>query len=207
MINTTKNKCRLCRREGVKLFVKGDRCSTSKCPIERKGAVPPGMGGVRGTGRRLSEYGRQLREKQKAKRLYGVSERQFSRYFAEARKEKKATGQALMQLLETRLDNILFRLAFFPSRSAARQIVSHGHVLVNGKRVDVPSYRFKEGQVVSLDGKAIKISSSLQKDEEKLLVPEWLARKGLAGKMKRLPERDEIEAAVDEQSIIEYYSR
>lgn len=207
MVNTAKNKCRLCRREGVKLFGKGDRCLTSKCPIERKGAVPPGMGGVRGRGRRLSEYGRQLREKQKAKRLYGVSERQFSRYFKEARKEKKATGQALIQLLETRLDNVLSRLAFFPSRSVSRQIVSHGHVLVDGKRVNVPSYRLKEGQVVSLDAKATKISSSIQKDEEKLLVPEWLARKGLAGKMKRLPEREEVEADIDEQSIIEYYSR
>jgi len=203
-------KCRLCRREQVKLFLKGQRCLSAKCPIERKGAVSPGArgDGERGRRRRLSEYGRQLREKQKAKRLYGVRERKFRRYFEKARKAGQETGEALMQALESRLDNVVYRLGLAPSRLMARQLVSHGHVLVNGKKVDIPSYSVKEEEVVSLKPEAAKIPavSEILNDKD-FVVPSWLEKKGIAGKIKRLPKRDEIEADIDEQLIIEFYSR
>lgn len=201
-------KCRLCRREGVKLFLKGARCLSLKCPIEKKGAVPPGVRGTRTRRRRLSEYGRQLREKQKAKRLYGVTEKQFRRYFEKAKKVRASTGEALMQILESRLDNIVSRLGLAPSRSVARQLVSHGHILVDGKKVDIPSYFVKEGNVVSLNPKAAKIPIVAQTlESSEIVVPDWLEKKAVAGRIKRLPKREEIEADVDEKLIIEFYSR
>lgn len=200
--------CRLCRREGSKLFLKGDRCFSPKCPIEREGAVPPGTHGIKATRRRQSEYGRQLREKQKAKRLYGLREKQFKRYFDQARKEPEATGEVLFQLLESRLDNVLYRLGLAPSRAAARQLVGHGHVEVEGKKVDIPSYQVKPGEAISLSPQAVKIApvkEHLAKTDIK--VPAWLERKATVGRMKRLPKREEIEADLDEQAIVEYYSR
>lgn len=192
-------KCKICRREGKKLYLKGDRCYSPKCPLERKGAVPPGIHGPKRR-KRLSEFGHQLREKQKAKRIYGVSERQFKRYLEQ--------GEKLLPILESRLDNVVYRLGFVPSRSIARQIVSHGHIQVDGKKVNIPSYQLKPGQTVSLTSRGLGID-----DVKKMLsnkdyrVPVWLKRKAAVGKMERLPERSEIDTEVDEKLIIEYYSR
>ena len=201
------SKCRLCRREGTKLFLKGERCFSPKCPLEKKGAVAPGQHGLK-MRRRLSEYGVQLREKQKAKRTYGVLERQFRRYFKKAFKKRGVTGEALLQLLELRLDNVVYRLGFVPSRSVARQLVRHGHILVDGKKVDIPSYQVKPGQVINLNPKAMKIEvvkKSLA--EKKKEIPSWLQKKAAVGKIIRLPTREEIGADIAEQLIVEYYSR
>lgn len=201
------SKCRLCRREGTKLFLKGERCLTPKCPLEKKGAVAPGQHGLKRS-RRLSEYGIQLREKQKAKRTYGVLERQFRRYFKKAFKKRGVTGEALLQLLELRLDNVVYRLGLVPSRSVARQLVHHGHILVDGKKVDIPSYQVKPGQVINLNPKAMKIEvvkKSLA--EKKKEIPSWLQKKAAVGKIIRLPTREEIGADIAEQLIVEYYSR
>jgi len=200
-------KCRLCRREGTKLFLKGERCYSPKCPLERKGAVPPGEHGPKRT-RRVSDYGRQLREKQKVKRMYGVLEKQFGRYFKKARRTREATGEALIQILESRLDNLVFRLGLVPSRSVGRQIIRHGFVTVNGRKVDIPSYQVKPGQVVGLAAKALKmkmIKDFLSEKEKK--IPDWLQLKAAVGKMIRLPERKEIKADIDEKLIVEFYSR
>jgi small subunit ribosomal protein S4 len=207
MARDTDAKCRLCRREGVKLFLKGERCYSPKCPIERKGAVPPGEHGQRGR-KRLSEYGQQLREKQKARRLYGVLERQFRRYFEKASKNPQATGEVLLQLLESRLDNLVFRLGLTPSRSVARQLVSHGHVYVNEKRVNIASFQVKPGDTIRLDEKAMKIPA-VEKNwtERSKNLPSWLQRKGPIGKMTRLPNRKEVESGIDDKLIVEYYSR
>jgi len=207
MARDTDAKCRRCRREGVKLFLKGERCYSPKCPIERRGAVPPGEHGSRGR-RRVSEYGQQLREKQKAKRLYGVLERQFRRYFEKAAKNPQATGEVLLQLLESRLDNLVFRLGLTPSRSVARQLVSHRHVYVNDKRVNIASFQVKPGDTVRLGEKAMK-TPAVEKnwvDRTKNL-PQWLQRRGPIGKMIRLPERKEVESGIDDKLIVEYYSR
>lgn len=200
-------KCRLCRREGVKLFLKGTRCFSPKCPIERRGGVPAGQHGQRGL-RRLSEFGVQLREKQKAKRLYGVLERQFRRNFEQAAKVREATGEALLQLLETRLDNVVYRLGFTLSRGIARQLVTHGHISVDGKKVNIPSYRVRPGEIISLAPKGLKISQVKTALEEKdRVIPGWLERKAAVGKVVRLPKREEIDASINEQLIVEYYSR
>lgn len=200
-------KCRLCRAAGIKLFLKGDRCYSSKCPLERKGAVPPGQHGPKGK-KRSTEYGRQLLEKQKLKRTYGILERQFRRLFEKAFKIKGATGKVLLQLLEQRLDNVIYRLGFVPSRSVARQLIRHGHVLVDNKKVDIPSYQVKVGQIISLTPKALKmdlVARSLAEKERK--IPEWLQREGVVGKIKRLPEREEIDLDITEDLIVEFYSR
>ncbi len=200
-------KCRLCRREGVKLFLKGERCYSPKCPIERKGAVPPGEHGSKRQ-RRLSNYGQQLREKQKVKRIYGVLERSFRRYFKEARRVKEATGKMLLQILESRLDNVVFRLGLTPSRSVARQIVRHGFVLVDGQKANLPSYQVKPEQIVTLTTEGLKLKQV--KDsliEKERIIPKWLQRKAAVGKIKRLPEREEIEVDINEDLIVEYYSR
>jgi len=207
MARITGAKCRLCRREGTKLFLKGDRCFSPKCPIERKGAVPPGQHGPRGR-RRISEYGQQLREKQKAKRLYGVLERQFRRYYQEAAKTRGATGETLLQILESRLDNVVYRLGLTPSRSIARQLVSHGHVFVNDRRVNIASYRVKPEETIRLSQKGMKIPQ-VEKDwaDRAKKLPRWLQRRGPIGKITRLPSQDEIETEIDNKLIIEHYSR
>ncbi|HUW21359.1 MAG TPA: 30S ribosomal protein S4 [Candidatus Bathyarchaeia archaeon] len=207
MARYTEPKCRLCRREGAKLFLKGSRCYSTKCPIEKKGAVPPGQHGLKAA-RRLSDYGRQLREKQKAKKIYGVLERQFKNYFDRALKVKKQVGEVLLQLLESRLDNVVYRLGLAPSRSVARQLVSHGHILVDNKKVNISSYQVKPGQLTSVVSRSLKIDqieSSLKDDERK--VPKWLSRKAAVGKMIRLPKREEVETDINEDLIIEFYSR
>jgi small subunit ribosomal protein S4 len=193
-------KRRLSRREGIPLTTKDVKS------LERKGAVPPGQHGLKRK-RKLSEYGVQLREKQKAKRLFGIMERQFSNYFEAASKVKGATGLALLELLETRLDNVVFRLGLARSRNEARQMVSHGHVSVDGKKVTIPSYKVKVGETVAILGKLldnIQVKKSL---EENSTLPSWLERKATVGKVLNKPSREEMEQAVDEQLIVEYYSR
>ncbi|OGY21899.1 MAG: 30S ribosomal protein S4 [Candidatus Woykebacteria bacterium GWB1_45_5] len=201
-------KFRLDRREGVNLFLKGKRSSSPKHPIEKKGAVPPGQHGQRLLRRKLSDFGRQLREKQKVKRAYGILERQFRRYFEKASKEKGNTGVALLQILETRLDNVVYRLGFAPSRSAARQLVTHGHVQVNNKKTDIPSFNVKVGDLVSLSERSQKlplVTEALELRGD--LLPSWLNRAGLVGRVSHLPAAEDLEAIANEQLIVEYYSR
>jgi small subunit ribosomal protein S4 len=199
-------KCKLCRREKMKLFLKGERCYT-KCPIDKKGAVPPGQHGLKSSTRRMSDYGRQLREKQKVKRIYGLSERQMKNYFQKAVKVRQATSEALLQLLESRLDNVLYRLGFVNSRHLARQLIGHKHVLVDGKKINIPSYQMKKGETVTLGTKALKLDLIKKALAEKTKIPAWLKKKAAVGQMLRLPQRDEIEGDIDDQLIVEYYSR
>lgn len=207
-MRSTKNSCRICRAEGQKLFLKGDRCFSPKCPIEKKGAVPPGVHGARAVAKRRSDYGVHLREKQKTKRIYRIDEKQFKRYVARAKKAKQETGQLLFQILESRLDNIIYRLGFAPGRRAARQLVVHGHIFVDGKKVTIASYQTRAGQVVSIRPKSTSmesIVSMLKKKETE--VQGWLERKGAAGKISRLPKKDELGEKIDDRLIIEFYSR
>lgn len=201
--------CRLCRREGEKLYLKGEKCYTDKCPVDRR-TYPPGQHG-QGRRQRLSEYGLHIREKQKLRRIYGVLERQFRGYYEEAARRKGVTGENLLVLLESRLDNIVYRLGFATSRPAARQLVMHGHFLVNGQKVDIPSYLVKEGDVISVRErsrglKAIKESVEAAKSRG---VSEWLEldAEALVGKVNSLPSRDQIDVQVEEHLIVEHYSR
>ncbi len=200
MARYTGPKRRLSRREGMALFGK------DAAHIERKGAVPPGQHGMR-RARRPSEYGIQLREKQKAKRMYGLMEKQFANYYTQASKVRGNTGTVLMQLLEMRLDNVVYRLGLARSRAGARQLVSHGHVQIEGKKVDIPSFPVKVGSTIALFGKMLdntQVQKSLEVNEA---LPEWLERKATVGKVLRVPTRDEAEQGVNEQLIVEYYSR
>jgi len=209
MARYTGPKFKLDRREGTNLYLKGKRSVSPKHPINKKGAVPPGQHGVKGATKKMSDYGIQLREKQKVKRMYGILERQFRKYYEAASKRKGATGETLLQLLESRLDNIVYRLGFAYSRAQARQLTSHGHVEVNGKRVNVPSFQTRIEDVISLHGKAGNFSfvkeATSETDGDKL--PEWLERKALVGKIKRLPTREELGSDINEQAIVEFYSR
>lgn len=201
------NKCRICRREGIKLFLKGERCLSPKCPLDRKGAVPPGVHGPQKTRKRLSDQGRQLREKQKMKRLYEVSERQFRIYFEKAKKQKGQTVEALVKFLESRLDNVVYRLGFVSSRKTARQIIVHGHIQVNNQKVDIPSYQAGEGETISLTTRGLKIQQVQESLKKEASLPSWLERKAAVGRVKRLPTREEVDLAVNDQAVIEYYSR
>ncbi|HOE64719.1 MAG TPA: 30S ribosomal protein S4 [Candidatus Sumerlaeota bacterium] len=201
--------CRLCRREGKKLYLKGDRCQTAKCAVERR-SYPPGQHGQAGT-RKLSTYGVQLREKQRAKRIYGLLERQFRRCFQTADRLRGVTGTILMQLLERRLDNIVYRLGFAPSRRAARQLVRHGHILVNGKKVDIPSYRLSVGEEVSIEEKLRQtknVLASIEQMDKTGRVP-WLEYipEMFKGKITTIPAREDIPSDIQEQIIIELYSK
>jgi len=200
--------CRLCRREGIKLFLKGDRCYTDKCGVERR-PYPPGQAGKKRP--RDSEYRHQLREKQKAKRLYGLLEKQFRGYYKVASRQSGITGENLLRLLESRLDNVVYRLGFAKSRDEARQVVRHGHITVNGRRVDIPSYRVRPGDTVAVGPKSkdlLVIKTSLIASE-KIEVPGWLEVdiEKLSGKVLSLPERSQIDAPVREQLIVELYSK
>ena len=200
-------KCKICRAVGEKLFLKGDRCYSPQCPIAKRGAVPPGQHGNKRR-RKVSDYGVRLKETKKLKSVYGISEAELKRYFAKARKVTEATGEALLQILESRLDNLVYKIGFAPSRRLARQLVSHRHVLVDGKVVNIPSYRVKPDQVISLDSQASKIDEVKKVlDKKDFVLPEWLERKAAAGKLSRLPNREEIETNINEQLIVEYYSR
>jgi small subunit ribosomal protein S4 len=201
--------CRLCRREGVKLFLKGHRCYTPKCPIEKHRMAPGQHGDKRP--RHTSDFRPYLREKQKVRRIYGVGEAQFRRFFRMAAKARGATGEALLQLLERRLDNVVFRLGFAASRPQARQIVNHGHILVNGRKVNIASYLVRPGDVFSVR-EASRSSPLFQARAEEAggrAVPAWLDRDLAAwrGTVLRLPERSEVEMNVNERLIVEYYSR
>ena len=203
--------CKLCRREGEKLFLKGERCFTSKCAIERRSYAPGMHGRQRQFRRRSSEYMLQLREKQKARRIYGVLERQFRRYFGEAEKRKGVTGATLLQILESRLDSIVYRLGFADSRSQARQLVRHGHFEVNGRKTNIPSYVVKAGDVVAVrEGSKDKAYfKGIRKVLADRVIPSWLKLdiEGLSGEVLAIPAREEIEVTLSEQLIVEYYSR
>jgi small subunit ribosomal protein S4 len=199
-------KCRLCRREGMKLFLKGARCFTDKCAIERRN-YPPGMHGLnRG---KLTPYGVQLREKQKAKRIYGVLEGQFRRYFHEAEREKGVTGENLLRLLELRVDNVVYRLGFAASRRESRQMVAHGHFAVNGRKVSVPSFLVKVGDAVSLRGSKYEARVDDNMNAGRGAVPQWLEvdAAGRRGVVRSLPLREDIQIPVSEQLIVELYSK
>lgn len=202
MARYTGPKTKLSRRAGVDLGFKTNAAKTAK-----RLNIPPGQHGRKGS-RKLSGYGVQLREKQKVKWMYGVLESQFRRYYEQSTKNPAATGQELMRLLERRLDNVVFRLGLAPTRPAARQLVVHGHVLVNKKKVDRPSYQVKVGDTVTLTGKALKIPAVADLVAEKnKFVPKWLAKKAVVGKVVALPERDDIDGEINENIIVEYYSR
>ncbi len=210
MARYTGPKFRLDRREGTNLLLKGTRSTSGKHPIDKKGAVPPGQHGQKKTfSRKQSNYGMQLREKQKVKRMYGVLEKQFRKYFSQAAKKREATGEALLHLLETRLDNIVYKLGFAFSRAQARQLTNHGHVLVNGKKVDIPSFNVKINDVISLSKKGVTFEFVVEaiKETPADKVSEWLERKGTVGKLTRLPAREELAADINEQAIVEFYSR
>ena len=200
--------CRLCRREGQKLFLKGERCYTDKCGIERR-KYAPGMHGQ--SRKKLSEYGIQLREKQKARRYYGVLESQFEKYFEMANKMKGITGDNLLTILESRLDNVVYRLGFGMSRPEARQLVTHGHFTVNGKKVNIPSYLVSPGDVIAICEKSRsseKIKDVLEKTESRI-VPKWLDldRNTLSGKVLNLAQREDIDLELAEHLIVELYSK
>jgi small subunit ribosomal protein S4 len=200
--------CRICRREGEKLFFKGDRCYTEKCAIDRR-KYPPGQ---HGQGfRKLSDYGIQLREKQKVRKMYGILERQFRRYFYESERKKGITGEVLLQLIESRLDTIVYRMGFAPNRRRARQLIGHGHILVNGKAVSIPSYSIKGGDIVEVKESSREISEiidSLSKSEHRGM-PVWVEvdSANFKGKVLHIPSRDEIQLPVQEQLIVELYSK
>ena len=200
--------CRLCRREGQKLFLKGDRCYTDKCALERRAYAPGQHGNARN--KKLSEYGVQLREKQKARRYYGVSESQFAHYFELAEKRKGQAGENLLAILESRLDNVVYRLGFAMSRAEARQLVRHGHFTVNGQKVNIPSYLVKVGSVIELKDKSRsldKFKSSLEANASRV-VPKWLEiDNNNVAKVIAAPAREDIDLPIEEHLIVELYSR
>jgi len=208
MARDLQSSCRKCRREGEKLFLKGTRCYTHRCAVDRR-AYAPGEHGSRRV--KLSNYGLQLREKQKVKRIYGILEKQFRLYFGQAVRKKGVTGEILLQILERRLDNVLYQLGFAASRKQGRQFVGHGFVLVNDRRVNIPSYQVKANDEIALkmNGKGVKTFKDNIKANEDRAVPTWLSADPAHGKGKvvRLPERGDIGFPVNEQLIVELYSR
>ena len=198
--------CRQCRREGRKLFLKGERCTTKKCAMERR-PVNPGQHGA--SRKRVTEYGLQLREKQKVKRMYGILEKQFRKYYEEAVRIKGVAGENMLSLIERRLDNVIYRMGIGSSRAECRQIVNHGHICVNGKRVNIASYRVKVGDVVSI--KENKQDREMFKDLKgmKIVMPKWLEfnTETLSGKILALPTREDIDTDIKERLIVELYSR
>lgn len=204
--------CKLCRREGEKLFLKGERCFSPKCSFERRGYAPGQHGkGAQFRRRRDSDYNRQLRAKQKARRSYGILERQFRRYYQVALSRRGLTGLNLLQILESRLDNVVYRLGFADSRAQARLLVTHGHFTVNGRRTDVPSMLVSPGDVIAVreGSRSRPFFKNLPAVAEDRTIPPWLSRelKSLSGSVIRMPERSEIDSNLQEQLIVEYYSR
>ena len=200
--------CRLCRREGLKLFLKGGRCYTKKCSFERR-PTPPGQHGVRR--RKVGDYGLQLREKQKVRRVYGVLEKQFRNYFIEATRHSGVTGESLLRSLELRLDNVVFRLGYAPSRAAARQMVGHGHFSVNGVPTNIPSYRLKIGDRVEVreSHRERELFKTVKETLRSHQAPDWLSLDAakFAGSVLALPRRDQMPPEFNEQLVVEYYSR
>ncbi len=208
MARTIEPDCRQCRREGCKLFLKGERCTTKKCAMERRPVIP----GQHGNSKRrvaFSEYGTQLREKQKVRRMYGILERQFREYYEKANKMQGATGEVMLSLIERRLDNVVYRMGIGTSRKQARQMVNHGLITVNGKRVDIPSYQVKSGDIIAV--KENKQDNEAFKDLKgsKIVMPKWLEfdTNTLSGKILALPSREDIDSDIKEQLIVEFYSR
>jgi len=204
----TDSKCRLCRREGGKLFLKGEKCYSAGCPVERR-AYPPGQHGQRRT--RVSDYGLQLREKQKLRRIYGILEKQFAAYYAEADRRKGSTGENLLKLLEGRLDNVVFRMGFGCSRTEARQLVRHNGVKVNGKRVNIPSYQLRPEDTIELTGGAkeqLRVKAAYEAAEQRGL-PEWLEvdSKAMKGVYKAVPDRSDLSADINEALVVALYSK
>lgn len=202
--------CRLCRREGMKLFLKGDRCHTEKCAIERRSYVPGDHGRDRRT--KLTNYAIQLREKQKAKRTYGVLEKQFRNYFKKAAAASGVTGETLLQILETRIDNVIYRLGFGASRAQARQLVRHRHVTVNGRIVDIPSYNLKPSDVVAIKESSrnlVPVLAAIEGVGRRGELPDWLEvnEKTFSGRVTRIPSRDTIPTPIAENLIVELYSK
>jgi small subunit ribosomal protein S4 len=209
MARYTAPSCRLCRRERQKLFLKGTKCFTEKCPVERR-AFPPGQHG-QSRRTKISEYGVQLREKQKIRRMYGLMEGQFHNYFTKALKQTGRTGENLVRMLERRLDNVVYRLGFAPSRKTARQLITHGHFLVNGKPVDIPSYLLRAGDAVGVREKSKKIEimhSSMKRVKDNAMLP-WLSldKAAMVGTFLIVPGRADIPLNADEQLVVELYSK
>ena len=208
MARYTESVCRLCRRENLKLFLKGERCYTDKCAIERRN-YPPGQ---HGQGRpKFSEYSIQLREKQKVKRIYGLLEKQFRRTFSEANRTKGITGETLLTLLEMRLDNVAYRMGFASSRPEARTLVRHGHILVNGRKINIPSYSVRAGDVISVREKSRQLGRvvSAMEGAQRRGVPDWaeVDREAVSGRIKVLPSRGDITMPINEKLIVELYSK
>jgi small subunit ribosomal protein S4 len=206
MARYTASVCRLCRREGAKLFLKGTRCYTKKCSFERR-PTPPGQHGVRR--RKVGEYGLQLREKQKVRRVYGVLERQFRNYFNEAEAKPGVTGESLLRSLELRLDNVIYRMGLASSRAQARQLVGHGHFQVNGRATNIPSYRLKPGDRIEVRASHRTREPFKTARDNRSPVPEWLSVDApkLAASVIDLPRRDQMPLDLNEQLVVEYYSR
>lgn len=208
MARYTDSKCRQCRREGGKLFLKGEKCFTDKCPVEKRSYAPGQHGQRRG---RLSDYGVQLREKQKLRRIYGVLERQFANYYAEADRRRGSTGENLLKLVESRLDNVVYRMGFGASRAEARQLVRHNGVLVNGKRTNIPSCEMRPNDVIELTAGAkeqLRVKAALEAAEQRGF-PEWVDVdvKAMKGVFKSVPERSELPAEINEQLVVALYSK
>lgn len=204
--------CRVCRRFGEKLMLKGEKCATPKCPIERRNTPPGGRPPSRGRGRGgTSDHGLQLREKQKVRFSYGVLERQFRRFFEEAKKSPGHTGETLLVLLERRLDNVVYRLGFADSHAQARQIVGHGHIMVNGRRAGIPSFLVKSGDLVKWceASKKTEYYKRLAEEIEGKFIPNWLSldKESMTGRVLNLPGKDDVEARFNAKAVVEYYSR
>lgn len=202
------SKCRLCRREGGKLFLKGEKCFTEKCPVEKR-AYAPGQHGQQKS--RLSDYGKQLREKQKLRRIYGILERQFENYYAEAARHKGSTGEDLLKMLESRLDNVVYRMGFGISRSESRQLVRHNAVRVNGRRVNIPSYQVRPNDLIEISTSAqeqLRIKAALEAAGQRG-IPEWLDVdvKAMKGTFKSVPERNDLPSDINESLVVALYSK
>ena len=206
MAKYTDAKCRQCRREGCKLFLKGERCTSGKCAMDRRPVVPGQHGAAR---KKISEYGLQLREKQKVRRAYGLLEKQFANTYEKAERSKEQTGLALLQMLELRLDNVVYRMGIGSSRAEARQIVTHGHITVNGRKLNIPSAQVKVGDVIAVKESRQDREMFKALKELKIVMPKWLEfnAETLTGKILALPERDDIDLNIKENLIVEYYSR
>ncbi len=206
MARYTGPSCRLCRREGMKLYLKGERCYTDKCAVSRRGSVPGQHGNRRS---KLSNYGIQLREKQKVKRYYGVLETQFRNYYSMAEKQSGITGDNFLRILERRLDNVVYRLGFAASRKEGRQLVRHGHFTLNGHKANIPSMLVRPGDIISVKEKSKKSSKIKELREKSVTVPQWLEAdiEKLEGKVVAMPVREDIELPIEEHLIVELYSR
>lgn len=206
MAKYTDADCRLCRREGAKLFLKGDRCLSKKCAMERRPSIP---GQHPNTRKKPSEYQTQLREKQKVKRAYGLLEKQFHSYYVEAERMKGKTGENMLSLIERRLDNVVYRMGMASSRAAARQLVNHGHICVNGRRVNIPSYLVKVNDIITVKENKAKKAPFQAVKESRVVLPKWLEFNPgkLTGKVLNLPARDDIDLNIEEHLIVELYSK